>query len=270
MKTMKKVLAILFVLAVLAPATVLAATPSGSKKNIAESVVTTTDLTYNGTAQTSKVVVKDGTKVLVAGTDYKVTGNVNTKAGTYTVTITGMGAYQGTTTKTYKIAAKSADGVKVTTASKVYNGKKQTANVVVKDGTKVLVKGTDYTLSRSYRTGAGTTKITVTFKGNYAGTKSTSFTVKKAAQSYKLSGVNSVKASTVKKASKKYRLHVKGVKANAKVTYKSNSKKITVSSKGVITVKKGTKKGTKAVITVTTKATANYKATTKTIVFTVK
>lgn len=274
-KTLKKVLAVLFVLAVLAPATVLAAEAdkvnSGSKKGINTTSVTASNLTYNGSTQTSKVVVKDGDKVLVAGTDYTVSGNVNKNAGTYTVTIKGMGNYTGTTTKTYKIAAKATTGVKVTAASKTYNGKKQTAKVVVKDGSKTLKLGTDYTLSKvTYRTGAGKTKITVTFKGNYKGTKSVTFTVNKAKQKITVKGTTSVKASKVKKASKKYKLTVRGVKGKAKVSYKSNSKKITVDKNGKITVKKGTKKGTKAKITITTKATSNYKATTKTITFTVK
>lgn len=275
MKAIKKVLAVLFVLAVLAPATVLAAeadkVSSGSKKGINTTSVTASNLTYNGSNQTSKVVVKDGNKVLVAGTDYTVSGNVNKNAGTYTVTIKGMGNYTGTTTKTYKIAAKTSSGVKVTAASKTYNGKKQTAKVVVKDGTKTLKLGTDYTLSKvTYRTGAGKTKITVTFKGNYTGTKSVNFTVNKANQKITVKGTTSVKASKVKKASKTFKLTVKGVKGNAKVSYSSKgSKNITVKN-GKITVKKGTKKGTKAKITIKTKATANYKATTKTITFTVK
>lgn len=277
-KKLKKVLAVLFVLAVLAPATVLAAEAdkvnSGSKKGIDTASATASDLTYNGSEQTSNVVVKDGDKVLVEGTDYTVEGKKNTNAGTYTVTITGMGDYEGTTSTTYKIAAKATTDVKVSAASKTYNGKKQTAKVVVKDGKKTLKLGTDYTLSkRTYRTGAGTTKITVTFKGNYAGTKSVNFTVKKASQKISLRGKNSVKATSVKKQSRSYMMYVKGIKANAKYTisYKRNSKKISVDKKtGRITVKKGAKKGTKIRVYVKTKATSNYKATTKVYTFTVK
>ncbi|MBP3326772.1 MAG: hypothetical protein J6L77_10190 [Coprococcus sp.] len=277
-KALKKVLAVLFVLAVLAPATVLAAEAdkvnSGSKKGINTTSVTASNLTYNGSTQTSKVVVKDGDKVLVAGTDYTVSGNVNRNAGTYTVTITGMGNYTGTTTKTYKIAAKATTGVKVTAASKTYNGRKQTAKVVVKDGSKTLKLGTDYTLSKvTYRTGAGKTKIVVTFKGNYKGTKSVTFTVNKAKQKITVKGTTSVKAKAVKKRSRSYNLSVRGIKGKAKYTisYKSNSNKISVNKRtGKITVKKGAKKGSKVRIYIKTKATSNYKATTKVFVFTVK
>ncbi|MGN0393742.1 MAG: hypothetical protein ACI4EF_00095 [Coprococcus sp.] len=270
MKALKKILAVLFVLAVLAPATVLAAeTNSGAKVDISTATATASNLTYNGTKQTSNVVVKVDGKNLVAGKDYTVTGNVNTKAGTYTVTITGMGNYTGTKTTTYKINAKSASGVKTSVKNLTYNGKVQTAKVVIKDGSRVLVEGTDYTIKYLTHKNAGYYTAKVKFIGNYAGTKDVKYAIHKLDQKVTVKGTTSVKASTVKKASKKYSLKV-SVKANAKVSYKSNNKNITIDKNGKITVKKGTKKGTKATITITTKATTNYRAATKKITFTVK
>ena len=61
--------------------------------------------TYNGTDQQPTVTeVKEGETTLVEGTDYTVTGpEESTDAGSYDMTITGQGNYQGTCTKAYTI-----------------------------------------------------------------------------------------------------------------------------------------------------------------------
>ena len=62
------------------------------------------DVTYNGQPQTPTVTVKDGSAVLVEGTDYTVAYSNNTSGGTATVTITGIGDnYAGTATATFTI-----------------------------------------------------------------------------------------------------------------------------------------------------------------------
>ena len=58
---------------------------------------------YTGKAVTPAVTIKDGSKKLVKGTDYTVAYSNNTKAGKASVTITGIGAYKGTVTKTFLI-----------------------------------------------------------------------------------------------------------------------------------------------------------------------
>ncbi len=58
---------------------------------------------YTGKALTPTVVVKDGKKKLVNGTNYTVTYKNNKKIGTATVTITGMGEYTGTKTLKFRI-----------------------------------------------------------------------------------------------------------------------------------------------------------------------
>lgn len=61
--------------------------------------------TYNGTDQRPTVTeVKEGETTLVAGADYTVKGpEASTNAGSYEMTITGKGNYQGTCTKAYTI-----------------------------------------------------------------------------------------------------------------------------------------------------------------------
>ena len=60
-------------------------------------------VTYNGSAQTPTVTVKDGSTTLTSGTHYTVSYSDNTNAGTATVTITGMGNYTGTKNANFTI-----------------------------------------------------------------------------------------------------------------------------------------------------------------------
>ena len=61
---------------------------------------------YTGSAHTPKVTI-DG---LTEGTDYAVSYSNNTEVGQATVTITGMGSYEGTITKTFTITEKINTG----------------------------------------------------------------------------------------------------------------------------------------------------------------
>jgi hypothetical protein len=65
--------------------------------------VTIAAVTYNGSAQTPDVTVKDGTITLTNGTHYTVSYSNNTNAGTGTVTVTGKGNYTGTKTVDFTI-----------------------------------------------------------------------------------------------------------------------------------------------------------------------
>ena len=58
---------------------------------------------YTGKVHTPVPIVKIGEDFLVEGTDYTVSYKNNTNAGTATITITGIGDYKGTITKTFKI-----------------------------------------------------------------------------------------------------------------------------------------------------------------------
>lgn len=62
------------------------------------------DLTYTGSEQTKGVTVTYGGATLTANTDYIVTGNKGTNAGSYEMTITGIAAYQGEHTRAWNIA----------------------------------------------------------------------------------------------------------------------------------------------------------------------
>ena len=161
------------------------------------------DKTYDGTPF-GGLVVKAGDAVLTEGSDYTLTykdaeGNelpeAPVNAGTYTVTVNGLGMYGGMNlVKTFTITPKNAELTIVTDPSSAkYDGKSQTPEVVVKDGDSVLAEGTDYTLSYVYGDSAdaedfagaefieaGNYTIIVTGTGNYAGsTGTTAFTISK-------------------------------------------------------------------------------------------
>ncbi len=86
-------------------------------------VGTLSDVVYNGQNQEQKPTVadKDGSS-LVEGRDYKVTFSSDTKnAGMVTVTVEGVGNYQGTVTRTYNIKPRPVT-IKSGNASKTYDG----------------------------------------------------------------------------------------------------------------------------------------------------
>lgn len=136
--------------------------------------------TYQGTAITPEVTVKDGTKTLVKGTDFTVSYLNNINVGTATVTVSGTGDYTGTSTKTFTIAAKDASTltVRLGSSSYTYDGSANTPKATVMDGTTVLKDGTDYTVSYKDNTDAGTAKVMITGKGNYTGSVNKTFTIK--------------------------------------------------------------------------------------------
>ena len=159
--------------------------------------------TYDGKAVNGPVV-KAGDKVLAEGTDYTLTykdseGNelseTPVNAGTYTVTVNGLGTYAGMNLNvTFTISPKAAELTVVADPSSAkYDGKSKTPEVTVKDGDKVLKEGTDYTLSYVYGEDAetkdfagaefvkeGNYTITVTGIGNYEGsTGKAVFTISK-------------------------------------------------------------------------------------------
>ena len=133
-----------------------------NQKNVSGLVVTlqTTSYTYDGTAKTPSVTVKDGTKTLTNGTDYTVSYTNNINAGTATVTITGKGNYLGTTTKTFTISKRN---VTIKANNQTLNGTTTIDKSLSQITASNLVVGhsiTSITLTQS--TTASTTSGTIT------------------------------------------------------------------------------------------------------------
>ncbi|MFG6383104.1 MAG: MBG domain-containing protein, partial [Lachnospiraceae bacterium] len=214
-----------------------------------------TSYTYDGKAKTPSVTVKLDNKTLVLNTDYTISYSNNTNVGTAKVTITGKGNYTGSKTADFTITkaaeTEKADISRVTMTlsqtSYTYDGKAKTPSVTVKLDGKTLVFNADYTISYSNNTKVGTAKVTITGKGNYMGSKTASFTIKKAdiskatmtlsQTSYTYNGKAKTPSVTVKLDGKTLALNT-----DYTISYSNNTKvgtaKVTITGKGNYTGKK--------------------------------
>ncbi len=143
-------------------------------KPITELTISPTQTSYNytGASIIPVITVKYGSKTLVKNTDYTLIYMNNTKVGTAKITITGKGNYSGTVSKTFRINPKPVSTLKMSlsTTTYVYTEARFTPAVTVMDGTKKLVKNTDYTVTYSNNLNIGSATVTLQGKGNYTGT----------------------------------------------------------------------------------------------------
>lgn len=140
------------------------------------------DLTYNGKEQHPTPVVTLNSNVLEAGSNYQVTYSEGcTNVGTYTITITGMGRYNGILQKTFKIVPYDISGCDLKVENQKYTGEVINVTPTVKYGSITLAQGEDkdYTFVTNPTTvkEGGDYMLTVTGKGNYTGTKEVPFNV---------------------------------------------------------------------------------------------
>lgn len=135
-------------------------------------------LIYDGTSQAQPVKVTVGDAVLLEGLDYEVTGNTATKAGTYQLTVKGIGSFEGIATAKYTVAAADMSKATVEMTNKLTaNKKEQVQKVSVKLGNLNLVEGADFTVSGNKAVKPGTYTLTVKGIGNYAGKVDAQYTV---------------------------------------------------------------------------------------------
>lgn len=134
---------------------------------------------YDGAEKKPVVTVKSDNAQLTADTDFTVSYSSNVNAGTATVTITGKGNYSGSIRKQFTITPADFSGfsAELSADTVTYTGSAQKPGATVKSGDKVLVSGTDFTVSYSNNTNAGTAKATIKGKGNYSGTITKEFTI---------------------------------------------------------------------------------------------
>ena len=147
---------------------------------------------YTGKELTPSVLVQNGETTLVEGTDYFITyKNADgtdsdgkfINAGSYVVTVTGIGDYYGTIEKTFTILPKEFTfDTALDFDSASYDGTSKTPSLTVKDGEIILTENVDYTVSYTYGEDleakdfsnaefieAGNYKLVITGIGNYAG-----------------------------------------------------------------------------------------------------
>ena len=147
-------------------------------KDITGATVTLgTALTYTTEAQTQTIssVIKDGLTVT-----YDVSGNVQTNAGDYTLTITGKGNFKGTVSVAWSIAKRNMSNVTIASVSdKVYTGSEIKPTPTVTYGKDTLNTTTHISYGYANNTNVGTATITVTAKANtnYTGSKTIQFKI---------------------------------------------------------------------------------------------
>ncbi|MBQ4579891.1 MAG: hypothetical protein IJA83_04460 [Clostridia bacterium] len=135
------------------------------------------DQTYTGEAIEPTVTPSMGDWTLQDG-EFTVGYENNVNVGTATVTVTGKGNYTDTVSKTFEIVPASiADAVITDIADQVYTGEEIKPEVTVTMGNKTLVEGTDYDVTYSNNVNVGEATVTVTGKGNYTRTASTTFQI---------------------------------------------------------------------------------------------
>lgn len=137
-----------------------------------------TSQTYTGAQIMPEPVVKIGSTTLKKDVDYTVRWSNNINVGQASVTITGIGKYAGSKTVSYYIIAKSITRCTTNKIAAVsYNKKSQTPSVVVCDGSRVLARNVDYTISYSNNTNIGTGVISIKGIGNYNGISKIKFAI---------------------------------------------------------------------------------------------
>ena len=152
---------------------------------------------YTGNELQPQITVMDEGTLLTEGTHYLVTcKQVMSRAaaasmmdaGTYTVVVSGTGAYGGSVEKAFVIEPKKTIfAVTEDASSAVYDGQNKRPTVTVKDGDAVLAEGIDYEITVSVDgkeyadaefVSAGVYEMAITGIGNYEGsTGKASFTI---------------------------------------------------------------------------------------------
>lgn len=107
--------------------------------------------------------------------------------------------------------------VSLSTSSYTYDGNAKTPEVTVKDGSTTLTSGTDYTVSYSNNTNAGTATVMVTGQGSYQGTVTKTFTIEKGTLTA------TAKAYSGAYDGESHTITLKGYYSGSKVYYRTSS-----------------------------------------------
>lgn len=148
-----------------------------SAASISSAKVSAAKQTFNGQALSPSVTVKLGDRTLKSGTDYAVSYSNNQHAGTAEATVTGKGNYTGTASGTFTISPANISEASISVAAQNYTGSQLTPVPTVTLDGKSLESGTDFTTSYSNNVKVGTANITVTGKGDYTGSATSTFKI---------------------------------------------------------------------------------------------
>ena len=226
-------------------------------------VTTKKTYTYTGAAIKPGVTVTalvKGESVTLKKGQYKITYENNVSAGKGTLTVTGTGFFKGEVKVDFTIAKVKLKTLTLKYTAKAYTGKalKPAVTVTAKVGSKevTLTKGVDFTVTYTDNISAGTATVKVKGKGNFKGTLTETFTIKK------------IKLASAQLKSAKVKYTGKALKPAVTVTAKVGGQTITL-KKGedyTVTYKDNVEPGT---ATAVIKGKGNYSGTI-TLTFTIK
>lgn len=148
-------------------------------KSISSGTLTVADATYNGNELTPPATLVVDGRTLTLDTDYTAEYTNNISAGTGTVTITGIGNYKETISKTFTISKCDINLATVSSISgQLYTGSYITPTPTLTYNSCTLIKDTDYTLGYSDNLNIGTTaSVTITGLGNFTGSVTKTFSI---------------------------------------------------------------------------------------------
>jgi hypothetical protein len=143
-------------------------------------ILSNEEYVYNGATQKPVVVLMNGGTEMVLDTDYTLTNEGGISVGVYDVIANGKGNYNGMATKQFSIISKGIGSFDVTLSTEqvVYTGSEHRPTVTVKDGDKTLTPGSEFSVSYTDNTNAGTATVTITGQGEYSGTATKTFIIK--------------------------------------------------------------------------------------------
>ncbi len=150
-----------------------------NRKNITKGMVTVSKKrAYTGASIKNNFTVKDQSKKLQSGKDFRVSYKNNKNPGTAKITFTGMGNYAGSVKATYKIVKRSLKSVTCRyKKAKYYTGKKRKPGLSLKNGSVKLKKNRDYTVEYKKNKEIGRASLIVRGKGNYRGKRTLHFSI---------------------------------------------------------------------------------------------
>ena len=131
---------------------------------------------YTGTQAVPGISVKYKDHILKHRTDYKIKADETVNAGKASVTLQGIGRYEGETSVSYQIMPARLQSA-LTPNAQIYNGNPQTPALAVFSGGRRLSADHDYDISYRDNIDVGTASYSVTGKGNYSGSLQGSFSI---------------------------------------------------------------------------------------------
>ena len=138
---------------------------------------------YDGTAKEPDIAFGDGEPSLLAREDFDITYEDNVEAGTAKMVVAGRRNYAGRDEQEFDIAPRDIALVTVAPiADQDFAGAAVEPVPAVTDGEPSIVTADDYTVSYADNAAPGTATLTLTGRGNYAGTKVVTFVILSAAR----------------------------------------------------------------------------------------